>query len=191
MGQYARAATLVPNMGFREIAQKAKKHLDRKRLTHNATHYWPYSARSERVNDLVHATYIVQGYLDYSRHLDPRLDMSRELDYLSSFFSDTVVMEFPTHATLPEQLKTRPARAWGVGMLLYTLSDAGRIELAQKVVQALSPYQSESSVFGATPGSKTFVPRHQAHIVFGLARYEAATHGQGSHRQREIRPHTP
>lgn len=187
MGQYARAATLVPNMGFREIAQKAKKHLDKKRLTHNTTHYWPYSARSERINDLVHATYIVQGYLDYARHLEPDLDVSRELDYLSSFFSGNVLMEFPTHATLPEQLKARPARAWGVGMLLYTLSDAGRIELAHKVVEALPAYQAEFSVFGATPGSKTFVPRHQAHIAFGLARYEAATHGHRAPRQGEIR----
>lgn len=189
MGQYARAATLVPDMGFREIAQKAKQHLDRKRLTHDSTNYWPYSARSERINDLVHATYIVQGYLDYARHLEPGLDLSRELDYLSGFFSRNVPMEFPTHATLPEKLKARPARAWGVGMLLYTLSDAGRIELAQKVLQALPAYQAEFSVFGATPGSKTFVPRHQAHIAFGLARYETATNAQRAHRQSEMRTH--
>ena len=170
MGQYARATHYHSGQLFHDVAVQTKNHLDATKITVGPHVYWPYSTVADRPNDLVHAAYISQGYLDYSRYLDSDLDISREVNYLTRFIREDGVKEFPDHAKLSKEAMERPARAWGVGMLIYVLSDYGDIKAANKAAQALQSYRVNNNVFASSPGQDDFVPRTQSHAVFGLAR---------------------
>lgn len=181
MGQYARAYHYTRDNKFREIAKKSKQNLDFGRRTIDTETYWPYSVYEDRPNDLVHAAYIVQGYVDYAKYVDKNLDIRKEVNYLMRFFDKEMVKEFPDHSKFPAQtakraaeLLARPARGWGVGMLIYTLADYGYTSEAIRAARALKPYEAGNDIYATTPGREEFIPRIQSHVTFGLAKLEMA-----------------
>lgn len=174
MGQYARASVYFEDDSFAEIARKAYSHLlSARRVAPDGSLYWPYSVQKpNHPNDALHAAYIVQGILDYRKHLEEPINVDRELRHLSSFVDNNIVLEFPPSIKVDPKLQKRQARAWGVGMLIHTLSDAGRIDTARKAALALHAYQERENVFGLMPGQSELMPRIQTHISLGLARLE-------------------
>lgn len=172
MGQYARAAKHFAQEPYADIAKKTRDHLIANRRAIGNSFYWPYSVKTDRPNDLVHASYIAQGFIDYQKYSDSDADSDGEVRYLLEFFGDQTIWEFPRHADIAPELLQRPARAWGVGMLIHTLADAGQTKLARKAAYALRAYEAAPNVFGTTPGRTEFVPRIQAHVALGLARLE-------------------
>lgn len=175
MGQYARAVPYDMENRYREITDKLRSHLDRHREFVDGHYYWRYSERVKRPNDLVHAAYIVQGYLDYARFVDNSLDLDPVVEYLDRFFDGNSVYEFPDHREVAEGKTRRPARGWGVGMLIHVLADHGDVEGATRAAHALTHYHAGDNVFSIMPDRSEFIPRIQAHVVFGLARLETAS----------------
>lgn len=167
MGQYARASQYFPEGPYAELARKAHANLVAKKRLYGGKPYWTYSTETDRANDLVHAAYIAQGFIDYTKHLDSEQSCEDEVDYLLNFFSNDSLREFPTHVD-----DERPARVWGVGMLIYTLADVGRVDAARRAALILHDYEASPNVFAARPGREEFFPRMQSHVVFGLARFE-------------------
>lgn len=173
MGQYARAAQVWSRQDFRRLADLASSHLRKASSTSALGVHWPYGADLDRPNDSVHAAYTVQGLVDYLRYADERLNLARALNYLEGFVHGGVVAEFHPGAGLSSDVLERPARVWGVGMLIYTLADAGRCGTARAAAESLGQYEFAPNRFATTPDESSFVPRSQAHVAFGLARLEA------------------
>lgn len=170
MGQYARAYYYTKDNRFLEVAQKTKSQLDKSRSSVGDDVFWTYSSDVTRPNDSVHAAFVVQGYLDYAKYVDKQLDVSREVSYLARFFDGDIIKEFPGHASLPQQLMVRPARAWGVGMLVYTLTDSGDFKAGIRAAKVLKLYGDSAGVYAMIQGGTGFEPRVQAHVSMGLAK---------------------
>ena len=174
MGQYARASLHWPNTGFRAAAQQAANYLLTQRQESELGMYWSYWVGASRPNDSVHAAYVVQGFIDYARALGCQVDIDSALRYLSGFVRSDRVYEFNPHPGLNERTLELPARVWGVGMLVQTLSDGGLIEDAIRATRALPAYAFGPGRFAVRPGEREILPRAQAHVVLGLARLEQA-----------------
>lgn len=171
MGQYARAAKLLGRSDFAELARLAARDLTAGSKHINGIEYWPYSDRHNRPNDAVHAAYVVQGMIEYARYLDSAHLLETAADYLPSFYDNDEVLEFSVLHGGTDEKSRAPARLWGVGMLIYTLSEFNRHEDAQKFVSALDRYRVEGSdVFANRPGDRgKGEPRMVAHILLGLS----------------------
>ena len=173
MGQYARAGVRLKRPGFAKLADAAYRELLSARRTSSDEAYWSYSAQPHsRPNDLVHASYIVQGLLDYQRARGQEPRIGPELAYLTGFATAQCATEF--NVALHKGACAKPARLWGVGMAIATLADAGRGGDAARFAQLLAPYRISAGHFGATPNARNFLPRAVSHVLFGLAQLNRA-----------------
>ncbi|MBX3598634.1 MAG: hypothetical protein KF874_13775 [Rhizobiaceae bacterium] len=180
MGQYARAGKLFHRADFMRLASLAAQQLLADAKTVNGARFWSYYDRTERPNDAVHAAYIVRGLQEFNRYSD-QFGASENLEgcaeYLLSFYQNGVVLEYSPLHSLPPDQATLPARLWGVGMLLYTLTDIGRKKDAENMAKALNQYLTADGKNLASRPKHSDVgePRMLAHAALGLARLEKAS----------------
>lgn len=170
MGQYARVGALAGRDDFIDQARNAHANLlDNMRSTASGEPYWSYSTERERPNDAVHAAYVVQGLAEYARATGTGFVSAPHIDYLTSFIGDGAVLEFSPH----HKVDNRRARLWGVGQILYTLSDLGRTDLAARFITAITSDYTYGGRLVALPEQQDPAPvRMVAHVVAGMARYE-------------------
>lgn len=170
LGQYARAGSLFSRDDYLEISRAAFTHLWEHRIDTEFGIKWHYSDYADTPNDAVHAAYIVQGIIDYSKYSGEIIETSELVKYLQGFIHSGGASEFNKHEHISEALLEQPARGWGVGMLIYTFADVGEGSYAEKAERSLTDYEFSANKFSVMPNEETFTPRTQAHISFGLAR---------------------
>ncbi|MFD2264571.1 glycosyltransferase [Lacibacterium aquatile] len=166
-GQYARLGHILGRADFIEAAHAAAKDIIAHRQEHSSGYFWSYSTEIAQPNDSVHAAYTVQGLIELQAWLAMDLQVSRCLLYLREFFRKGEAFEFARHESLKPIKRQQKARLWGIGMLLHvacSVRDTPLKKLALRWIrqnlEADTPLQSDAA----------FLPRHQSHLVFGLAR---------------------
>lgn len=180
MGQYARAAHVTSIKSFSTIAQLAHAHFIANHKTIGDAWYWDYALnfRSDSVNDLVHHALIIKGMMDYAHYLGESIGIKEALNYLAYFPSGKTINQFPQHAGVSSQLPIRPARAWGIGMLIYIETRARNPINTLQAVRALREYKTDrAGVYGQFPGQVEWLPDMQAYVLYGLAEYQAVYGG--------------
>lgn len=172
-GQYARAGALFERQDFIDVAAKGATYIWQRRLHSRFGDYWPYSTTQQKPNDDAHAAYIVQGLLDYQRATDTaEFDLAEAIRYLGAFTGPGGVTRFVPHEDdLSPEARKMPALLWGVGMLVYTLAEAGDLEAAKRTAEHIHLYRHENG-YSALPGQKNTYPRFTGHLALGLARLE-------------------
>ncbi len=169
MGQYARAGRVLDRQDYRQLADRAYAELMTKRVMAGDRAYWPYSQNpNSRMNDLVHASYIVQGLIDYARWNNRAPDIRAELHYLDGFITGACVTQMDT--VLHKGRCAKPASLWGIGMLMFTLADIGDTVRAHAIAGQVGAYRFGDGLFAQRAGDHDFNPRAEAHLLFGLAR---------------------
>ena len=169
MGQYARAAAIFHRDDFGELADAAFGELNAHRNLAENLAFWPYSpAKPGQMNDLVHAAYTVQGLLDYRRWRHLSFDLDAELNYLRGFIIPGCVTNM--QPSMHGGRCSKPARLWGIGMLVFALSESGDHDGAERVARRLGPYRSGEGGLLQQPGGPQADLRSVAHVLLGLAR---------------------
>jgi hypothetical protein len=167
--QYARLGQMQDNVAFREIGEKLARHIWAHRVEGQGEVWWPYGENSKRPNDAVHAAYIVDGLRDVARL---EVDLAPAVRHLASFIRNGAIYDHPAVPNVTERALKVPARLWGVGMLLFVLADAGDQQSVQAILKSLPSYQIEPGVYATSLADRRFMPRHQGHLLWGLARLE-------------------
>lgn len=176
-GQYARAGKLLNKKAYVELSALAFRGVWGARHDDGKGMHWRYSDFSNRPNDSVHAAYVVYGLSVYSQAVGEKLDLERACEYLLGFVSNGVASEYSHLESLSPSLLSRRARSWGVGMMIFVLSDQGRLNDADRFIKVLPDYDYGGGVFGLNVGEKVFFPRVQGHIALGIARRERSVLG--------------
>ena len=122
---------------------------------------------TNRSNDLVHGTYIVQGLYDISKLLGHKAELEFCFNHLSSFVSDGMVREYAPYVD-----NDTHARLWGAGYALYTLAKAGKTQASENLHKCLKQYVLPGGNFGYRPDDNRIFVRHETHLLLGLAAYE-------------------
>ncbi|PWJ72391.1 glycosyltransferase involved in cell wall biosynthesis [Pseudaminobacter salicylatoxidans] len=187
-GQYARAGKLLNRADYKRVARLVADDIMANAQSSPVGDFWSYGANIDRPNDAVHASYAVQGLIDVNRWLDTGYKLDLATRYLRKFVRNGRAFEYVRHGNLEPKLQQRPARAWGVGMLLYTACEASDKYLQGLVEAALPAYRHENGQYGILPASKVSYPRHQAHIALGLARSAKAEYS-GAKMTKTHQPH--
>lgn len=168
MGQYARAAHIWNSDEYRKIARETFENLWMNRYVNKFGAYWLFALNDRKKdNDLVHHAFVVQGLLNYVKFMDAKVNLSRSLKYFEGFFNDSGVTKWHRASYFGSG---QPARLWGIGMLIYTLDEAGLDNKAKDVAATLSKYRISGHQFAMRPGGEQFFPRQQAFLALGLSR---------------------
>jgi hypothetical protein len=176
MGQYARAGRIGNHKSFILISDKSFKFLLENAINKENEIYWNYSTNSSRLNDSVHAAYTVIGIVDYLRYREVNYDIKPALKHLDSFISYNRIYEFPAITRQSNsKVANRAARSWGVGAIIYAYSNANQLNKAKMTRNLLKQYFSNQCIAGTTPSEIEFIPRMQAHVVWGVAEYHKIT----------------
>lgn len=134
---------------------------------------WNYLGRhvppvySHRLNDTVHATYIVDGLMTYKLYggkASHEIDSAKLLAGLALFVVDGKVLHVPG--------RDIPARLWGTGYLLYVVSqhfDATSLEDAV-YAYAMTDLWADGRFWFREDDDGDYV-RDQAHMLLGLCGY--------------------
>jgi hypothetical protein len=155
-GQYARAGKLLNKKAYAELSALAFRGVWGARHDDGKGMHWRYSDFSNRPNDSVHAAYVVYGLSVYSQVVGEKLDLERACEYLLGFVSNGVVFEYNHLESLAPSLLSRRARSWGVGMMIFVLSDQGRLNDADRFIKVLPDYDYGGGVFGLNVGERVF-----------------------------------
>lgn len=147
--------------------------------------YWDYIVYADnnienvRPNDLVHHVYILWGMELYrsSGIGETSLPWSLEqaLESLNYYWSDDKTLAFPTnvHFKNKDKLKDRPARLWGMGMMLAFYGKFGAVQKADYCTDIISRDYGPFPNLKLWPQSFSqdieFYPRYAAHVLYGLA----------------------
>ncbi|MBL7076043.1 MAG: hypothetical protein ISS31_01100 [Kiritimatiellae bacterium] len=172
MSQYARAYRLTGRRQYLSLASETAQFLAEARLCSEYGTYWFYSTRRKRYNDSKHAAYIVQGLVDFNRYSGHEFfDITGSVDYLRRYVEDELTHEFADCSLTPTRYRKMPARGWGCGMLIYTLSEVGDFGAARVAVRTLKDYRFRGACYAVKPGETKYTPRTQGHVALGLARF--------------------
>jgi hypothetical protein len=131
---------------------------------------WNYGTSINRPNDLVHASYIVEGLREYklAGGIDS-LDLEPIMNHFDDFYSDGRWYEY---AQKKKQKGRINSRLWGLGMLMYTLS---RNEEFTRIEQTLWPqleeYHLGNGRFRFKENDDRQMIRQDAHLLLGLSYY--------------------
>lgn len=170
MGQYARASALWGRNDYRRVADEAFANIWSQRLTSPEGAFWLYSERPKSApNDSVHSAIVVQGLLDYRRATKVQFDLEPFFKYLASFLKPGSSTDFTSGSEVSANLLSRPAQLWGLGMLAYTLAEAGKIEPAYLAAQEMERYIAPSGQLLSVPNGR-YDNRQLMHALLGLAR---------------------
>ncbi len=161
MGQYARAYAYTNNGDYKDIAERCQRYIWMRRIESQIK--WPYrvalGSEGSRMNDAVHAAFMVQGFLDVARYMPPLFDVTPAVNYLAS---------------LAAAMTANKQRLWGAGMMIYTLADAGRTLEANAVVANVLPrFPVTGGRYGWATDSAIAYVRHTSYLLAGLARIDA------------------
>lgn len=149
--------------------------LTRKSISELLTHQqedgsWQYldinhsSKKRTRLNDAVHAAYIVEALYLVQPCMEGTIDnLPLAAEHLATFVKDGILYEMPDG--------TLRARSWGLGMVIAALKHVGREKLATQLVSTISDYEFEPNKYlyswkGDEPEQKI---RATAHLLYGLA----------------------
>ena len=143
--------------------------------------YWSKSS-SNRPNDLVHESYVIQGLIDYVIHGGDKANLvNPKLLYKSfnRFITDERIYEFPRGYKPPKKVSgnwDRAARLWGVGYAIYVTS---RIEYAFHLQPVLitkflcvglkNYWDGKKLYYQTDKNDKNIYPRQSSHLLLGLA----------------------
>jgi hypothetical protein len=110
--------------------------------------------------------------MDFRNATGQAIDLSRSINYLTTFAVTDQLFEFSRlHKDLDKKLRDRPARLWGVGMLAFTLAEAGKMEEAKAVMASSNSYMTGSGLYSNLPGSdKEPEPRMTSHLALAASR---------------------
>lgn len=176
-GQYARAGKLLNRSDYTELAVLAFNEVWAARENVGSSMRWSYSDFSSRPNDSIHAAYVVYGLSEYAKASGFKLGLDEAYEYLNGFYSEGIVFEYSRFESLSPVLMARPARSWGVGMLVFVFSDTNRLKDADALIGALTKYEYKPGYFGLTVGDENFFPRVQGHVALGIARRQRSLLG--------------
>ena len=175
MGQYARAGAISNNIVFKSLATKAFRRLIANIKVENAYSslpYWPYSNENPQPNDLVHAVYTIQGIIEYQKAFRGDSVSEAHVEYLTTFFQKEMPMEFSSVHKLPSNRSEKPARLWGLGMAIYTLSDLKKCDLSREFISKLDNYRTPSGFKNNPTIKNENEVRMLTHLSLGLAKFE-------------------
>lgn len=165
MGQYARASRLSNNKSFQEIATDSYSYL--MSLAHHDEHiglWWNYVDGHSKKNDLVHASYMVRGLIDYGA---PDEILSKSISHLKRFARKESVYD---HVDADEW----QARSWGVGAALQVACTLNEMHLAHQL-RAVLPRYLKDGAYHLYPNNGYYAPRLQGHVAWGLSLCEGGS----------------
>jgi len=169
-GQYARVGRILGREEYCVAAHQAALDILSHCQQSPRGDYWAYGPENPRPNDLVHAAYTLQGLVEVERQLTFDFGLQRAKQYLRKFVRLEKAFEFVRHQSLAPAQRMKPARLWGVGMLLYTAVDTGDHHLQLLAETALKKYEVGDCRYLMVPGKGAAFPRHEMHVLFGLSR---------------------
>jgi len=163
MGQYARAYSYTSDADYEDVVRRCERYLWALKQTAESGIYWPYKYGKNAgsgYNDPVHSAFVVQGFLDAAKYLEPQYDITPAVDYL---------------VAQAAEMTTGHQRLWGVGMMMYTLAEAGRMASVDALVENVLPRfrRPDGRYAWATVSQDVFV-RHTAYLLAGIARRDKA-----------------
>lgn len=165
MGQYARAGRLAARDDFSRLATKSYNRLMSISHSDSTGIWWSYVEGNAKTNDLVHASYIVRGLIDFQAPADV---IEKAANYLKRFVRGGVVYD-------TVESSAYLARSWGIGAALNIACSLGDNVTAASLEQALPPYMDSKGAYLLRPNEGYFAPRLQAHVAWGLSRCNAST----------------
>ena len=159
MGQYARAYAQTGDSTWKDVATRCFRYLWSHRKTTATGLMWDYEFSGSKYkggNDGVHASFVVQGMLDYEKYLPDLYDIAPAVEYLSSYEPGT-------------------QSVWSLAMLIFTLTEGGKTaRAAQLRDDRLPAYRVTGYRYGNRPSDKSVYPRQMTQLAAGLLRLEAA-----------------
>lgn len=158
MGQFARAARLSNKKNLQTVATRSYEYL--MALAHDDEDgiWWNYVEGHPKKNDLVHASYMVRGLIDYGA--------SGEIIYKSNLHLSRFVRNNIVYDTIDHD--THKARSWGIGTALQVACTLKEFSLAQQLKLSLPQYLS-GGAYLLYPGMGYYAPRLQGHVAWGLS----------------------
>jgi len=161
-----------------EIKQKSSTKADKivKILLENAitdsecNYYWQYGIQILKPNDLVHASYIIEGIRDYLIHNGGvKTNFQKISDHILIFKSGRIWYE---HIDKNYHNQKKNARLWALGMLIYTLARDKKSDLIEKtLLKQLASYRKKDGRFKLKLNDERTLIRHEAHLLLGLSYY--------------------
>lgn len=169
MAQYARGSKVFHRADYMELAKKAFGHVWLKRNTDNLGVWWTYGQHRKIPNDLVHAALMIEGISDFAKYASVSVELGDTIRYLEKFITVDGIKEFVGPGPeLSNDLLKRPARVWGLGALIGTLSIQNRPLLARQLIDVLKLYEFSPGAYGMTPTDTTAAPILKAYVAKGL-----------------------
>jgi hypothetical protein len=172
MGQYARASKVLKNSEYLKIAFETFENLWMNRFVNKFGAYWLTAENHrKRDNNAIHAVFIVQGLIDFTKYMDTDITYSRALKFLRGFVNSSCLTRW--HPT-SYYYKGQPAKLWAVGMFINTFAEAGLDGEARRVAEILKHYKilKHEDKYSITPSADQYYPRQQAFVALGLARLQ-------------------
>lgn len=172
----ALAGRIAHRPDFTELAQKAASDLLNHQISVGGLDYWKYMDTSPIPNDAVHAGMMVAALAEYKEITGTQFDIGPACNYLPTFISDGRTLDFSPVGDLPESLRARPARLWGVGALAHALTKCGLHDHAAMVVQDMQRYRFEADRYSSIPdGEKLQDVRMISFVLLGLSKMSQAS----------------
>lgn len=177
MGQFARIGAKVGDERMLTLARMARSDLLSHVQSEGPYEYWIYDpARpNQKPNDAVHAAYVVQGLADFAAAMGSEPPAGPQVDYLTTFASNSTPLTWSTVHDLPARLSDQTAKLWGTGMLIFTLADTDQNAEAMRYAEMLQEYYLPQVGFKTSiDGSADSDPRMVTHALLGIARLHSS-----------------
>lgn len=174
-GQMQRFSTLTKNDSLSNLLKEESNTLvnvlmKNSQKDKNGNIYWNYSQESQFPNDLVHMSYIIDGLRNYKNY-GGSIDMSwKKIIHHSSLFYFNY--KWYEYAENDKQNAIFNSRLWGLGMLMYTLSNEQEYDVIEKtIIPQLRNYKTRQGTFRFKENNSKLMIRQDAHLLLGLSYY--------------------
>lgn len=136
----------------------------------NGNMYWNYGIQIKSPNDLVHASYMIEGIRDYLQYeVIPDVDWNPIFDHLNLFYSDN---KWYRYFEKKYQNDTYSPRLWGLGMLMYSLSREGEYDEVDRILwPQIQEYYLGDGHFKFKIDDDRKIVTHYGHLLLGLSHY--------------------
>jgi hypothetical protein len=160
----------IRNLSSRKADKIIRIFLENVLADKSGNYYWNHSVQKEKPNDLVHASYIIEGIRDYLTHNGGvKTNFQKISDHIQMFKSGRVWYE---HIDKSYHNQKKNARLWALGMLIYTLARDKKFDLIEKtLLKQLASYRKRDGRFKLKLNDERTLIRHEAHLLLGLSYY--------------------
>lgn len=144
--------------------------------------YWQYIEYEKTdisPNDLIHHIYTLWGIEEYRAHfnnIEIPFTLDNSLASVNKFIKDDRIYAYPQNKIYTgeqEHYNNRPARLWGIGMMLGFYSKYDNENMADKVLETIANQYGDWPNLTRWPSyfsnDSAFYGRFAAHVLFGLS----------------------